>query len=162
MPKNTWKRHLQCDRKLVTEREKWHLIPNGINPNKWKSFFIRFCECTCNPLHAISKTGPICLTWHKVVMLPLKSDHVSSVYLHFPFIQTVMFESFTWYFESLSLLYRRGFIIVKAKFRWTKPFENVMHLYLPTRLYCLSLLLDQKLQVNSNSFFFWQLVLAIN
>ena len=89
------------------------------------------------------------LTWHKVVMLPFKSDHVSSVYLHFPFIQTVLFESFTWYFESLSLLYRRSFIIVKAKFRWTKPFENVLHLYLPTRLYCLSLLLDQKLQVPS-------------
>ena len=84
------------------------------------------------------------LTWHKVVMLPLKSDLVSSVYLHFPFIPLVMFELFTWYFKSLSLLYRRGFHYCKSEISVNKPFENVMHLYLPTRLYCLSLLLDQK------------------
>ena len=89
------------------------------------------------------------LTWHKVLMHPLKSDHVSSVYLHFPFIQTVLFNRLR-DISKVWLCYTAGvFIIVKAKFRWTKPFENVMHLYLPTRLYCLSLLLDQKLQVPS-------------
>ena len=89
------------------------------------------------------------LTWHKVLMHPLKSDLVSSVYLHFHSSKPCCLNRLR-DISKVCLCYTAGvFIIVKAKFRWTKPFENVMHLYLPTRLYCLSLHLDQKLQVSS-------------
>lgn len=122
---------------VISENDFWHckrhLIPNGINLNKLKSFFNMFMRRHMQSdftwsatqdqpelvlYHYILESVKLwdkSLTWHKVLMHPLKSDRVSSVYLHFPFIQTVLFESFTWYFKSLSLLYRRVFHYCKSE-----------------------------------------------